>query len=511
MSGPGGRRRVLVGGVVVDGTGSPARPATVTMVGDRIESVRDVDGSAASGDDADGQEVTGPGVDVIDVAGAVVAPGFIDVHTHDDFAALLYPELAYKLCGGVTTVIVGNCGMGAAPRAQARAMAAAFHAGEELPPYEGYAGYLGALDAAPPSANLAALVGHGTVRASVMGAATGAPDERQVRELLRTVGEGLDAGCIGLSSGLIYEPGRHATTDELVTLARAAGDAGGIYASHIRDEGSGLLGALAEAVTVGEQARVPVRVSHLKAAGRDARGLVGPALDLLVAARLRGVDVRWDQYPYTAGSTLLEAVVDTLGGSTGSGLGALAPDDVVVSSCAGGRGWEGSSIADLAAAWSVDPTEAAQRVLAGDPGTMVVLHMMDEADVRTVLAHPGTLIGSDGLPTLGGTPHPRLYGTFARVLGTFVRTEGLVRLEDAVHRMTGASADAFGLADRGVLRAGAAADVVVFDPDSIDDVATYEDPQRPPVGVRRVIVNGVDTVVDGRHTGARAGMVLRRR
>jgi N-acyl-D-aspartate/D-glutamate deacylase len=508
------RRRVLVGGVVVDGTGAPARPATVTLVGDRIESVVD----AVTGDFRGGSEVgagsrSGPEMvdaEVVDVAGAVVAPGFVDVHTHDDFAALLYPDLAYKLLGGVTSVVVGNCGTGAAPRAQAAAMAAAFHPGSELPGYHGYAGYLERLDAAPPSANVAALVGHGTARAAAMGAATGAPDRTQLDALGATVREGLDAGCIGLSSGLIYEPGRHAALEELLVLARPVGEAGGVYTSHIRDEGAGLLGALDEAVAVGEQAGVPVRVSHLKAAGRDAHGLAGAALDLLLAARSRGVDVRWDQYPYTAGSTVLEAVLDALGGSTRSGLGALGAEDVVVSSCAGERSWEGRSVADLATAWGTDPVTAAQRVLAADPGAVAVLHMMDEADVRTVLAHPGTLVGSDGLPTLEGTPHPRLYGTFARVLGTYVRAVGLLSLEDAVHRMTGASADAFGLHGRGVVVPGAAADLVVFAPDVIDDLATFEDPQRSPAGIRRVIVNGVDTVLDGRHTGARAGRVLRR-
>jgi N-acyl-D-amino-acid deacylase len=496
----GDRRRVLVGGSVLDGTGAPARPATVTVVGGRIDAV----------DDAATTVAAGPGDEVVDVSGAVVAPGFIDVHTHDDFAALVHPDLSYKVLGGVTSVVVGNCGMGAVPRDAAVPLAASFHPAATLPDYRGHAGYAAAVEAAAPSANVAVLVGHGTVRRSVMAAATGAPTAAQLAEMVDLVEEGLDAGCVGLSSGLIYEPGRHAGTDELVALARPVGAAGGVYATHLRDEGAGLLDALAEAVAVGERAGCAVRVSHLKAAGADARGLVGPALELLVAAGERGVDVQWDQYPYTAGSTVLEAVLEALAGSTGSGLGAMSPADVVVSACAGGRDWEGRSVAALAADWDVDPVAAAQRVLAADPGTMVVLHMMQESDVRTVLGHPGTLIGSDGLPTLEGTPHPRLYGTFARVLGHYVRDVGLVTLPDAVHRMTGASAAAFGLHGRGVLAPGAAADVVVFDADTIADLATFDVPQRPPAGIRRVMVNGVDTVVDGRHTGARTGSVLRR-
>jgi len=267
-----------------------------------------------------------------------------------------------------------------------------------------------------------------------------------------------------------------------------------------------------EALAIGERAGVPVQISHHKAAGRGNFGLVRESLALLDAARARGVDVSADQYPYTAASTVLAAVVSYFADTgTGQGVGRGDPDDVVLSSSPRNPAWEGRSIAALAAEWGLEPLAAAQRVLdAEGMNAAVVIHNMSEDDVRTVLRHPSTMIGSDGLPMLHGKPHPRLYGTFARVLGTYVREQGVLPLEEAVHRMTGLSAERFGLEGRGQLRAGAFADLVLFDPAAIADVATYADPHHPPVGIARVFVNGTEVVRDGNHTGARPGRALRR-
>jgi dihydroorotase/N-acyl-D-amino-acid deacylase len=255
---------------------------------------------------------------------------------------------------------------------------------------------------------------------------------------------------------------------------------------------------------------VPVQISHHKAAGREAWGLVRESLVLIEAARARGVDVLADQYPYTAGSTVLAAVVPSLRGERG-GLGQGEPADVVIASAPRHPEWEGRSLAELAAAWRIAPADAAQRVLdAEGVQCTVTLHLLAEDDVRMVLRHPTTMIGSDGLPTLHARPHPRLYGTFARVLGHYARDLALLPLAEAVHRMTGMPARRFGLTDRGVLRPGAWADLVVFDPARIADVATYEDPHHPPAGIVHVLVNGVVVVRDGEHTGARPGRALRR-
>jgi len=327
------------------------------------------------------------------------------------------------------------------------------------------------------------------------------------------VREGVGAGAVGLSTGLIYEPGRYARTDEIVALARElGGPAGGLYASHMRNEADGLLDAVREAIRIGEDAGVPVQISHHKASGRNNWGRVRDSLRLIDEARARGLDVTADQYPYVAGSTSLAAVLQNGGFRADSpgGLGQLGGGDVLVASAPKHPEWEGRTVAALASSWSLGAEAAAHRIVEGEgEACFVVVFTMDEADVRTVMAHPTTMIGSDGVPT-GGKPHPRLYGCFARVLGHYVRDEKVLDLATAVHRMTGMSARKFQLADRGAVRAGAFADLVVFDPARIADTATYESPRRAPTGIRAVYVNGVAVARDGVHTGARPGRALRR-
>jgi N-acyl-D-aspartate/D-glutamate deacylase len=484
------------GALVYDGTGAPPRRADVALRGDRI---------AAVGDAADAERV-------LDARGLALAPGFIDVHTHDDFAVLLHPDMAFKVCGGVTTCVVGNCGFGTSPWAAARLLARAFHPNAELPEWSGTAGYLERLEAEPPSVNVAALVGHGTLRLGTMGTAARAPSAAELEAMQEGLREGLEAGAFGLSTGLIYEPGRFADTDEIVALAKGLHGSGAVYATHLRDEGRGLLAAVREALEIGQRAGVPVQISHHKASGRDAWGLVRESLRLLEEARERGLDVYADQYPYTAGSTVLAAIARNQGlrGRGEGGVGAVAPEDVVIASTASHPGWEGRSIADFAAEWGLGAQEAAERLLAEEPGTTVVIHSMSEEDVRTVMRHPTTMIGSDGLPTLSARPHPRLFGTFARVLGRYARELRLFPMQEAVHRMTGLPAARFGLRGRGLLCEGACADLVLFDPARVRDVGTYEDPKRPPEGIRHVFVNGTAVVREGEHTGARPGRALRR-
>jgi N-acyl-D-amino-acid deacylase len=472
---------VIEGALVVDGTGARGFVGDVRIEGDRIAAVERRDGPAS---------------------GLVLAPGFIDTHTHDDFAALLHPEMGFKVQGGVTTCVVGNCGMGAAPFPVASLMARVFHPGRELAPWDGYAGYLDRLDAEPPSVNVAALVGHGTVRGTVLGGDHRAPSATELDAMRALVDEGMAAGCLGMSTGLVYEPGCHADTDEIVALAERVAAAGGVYTTHIRDEGDGLLGAVDEAIDIGQRAGLPVVVSHLKATGAANWGKVVDALRRIDDA---GPTVAADQYPYAAGSTILAAVVG--GGRLGA---AVPPEAAVIASTDHHPEWHGRSLADLASELGLGEDEVGDAVLAAEPLATVVLHTMSEDDVRTVMAHPGVMIGSDGIPSLDGQPHPRLYGTFARVLGRYRRDLGMLTLEEAVHRMTGRPADVFDLADRGVIRPGAFADLVLFDPAAIADVGTYEDPQHPPTGIAGVWVNGERVVESGTHLGARPGRALRR-
>jgi N-acyl-D-aspartate/D-glutamate deacylase len=354
--------------------------------------------------------------------------------------------------------------------------------------------------------NIGVLAGHGTLRMAAMGRERGEPSTAQMAAMKAGLAEGLDAGVVGLSTGLIYEPGKHARTEEIVELASTMRGTGGLYATHMRDESLGLLDSVRESISIGEQAGVPVQISHHKATGRQAWGLVSESLALIDAAKARGLKVDADQYPYTAGSTILSAVL----ADDVKDMRSLEPQDIVIASAAAHPEWEGKSLAELAQVFGVDPAATGQKVLAEEPGATVILHSMDEADVQTVMRHPSTMIGSDGIPTLEGRPHPRLYGTFARVLGHYARDLGLFSLEEAVHRMTGFAATKFGLTDRGAIREGAYADLVVFDPKAIVDRGTFDDPNHLPDGIVHVFVNGVHNVAAGSLLDRRPGRTLRR-
>jgi N-acyl-D-amino-acid deacylase len=489
---------VIRGGTVYDGTGAPGAVADVAIQGDRI---------AAIG------TVTARGREELDARGLAVAPGFIDVHSHDDYAVLLEPTMPFKVLQGVTSDVVGNCGSGVVPFEIGRERFQRIHPGADPTPWDGFAGYLERVDESRPSCNVAVLMGHGSLRRGAMGDEQRAPRPDELDRMKAWVREGVAAGAVGLSTGLIYEPGRYARTEEVIELARAlGGPAGGLYATHMRNEADGLLDAVREAIRIGEEGGVPVQISHHKASGRRNWGRVRESLALIEEAQARGVDVTADQYPYIAGSTSLAAVIQhgAFRGDSPGGLGQLAGGDVLVSSAPTHPEWEGKTVAALASAWSLDAEGAAERIVRDEgQACFVVVFTMDENDVKTVMAHPSTMIGSDGVPT-GGKPHPRLYGCFARVLGHYVRDERVFPLETAIHRMTGFPAAKFQLRDRGVLRPAACADVVVFDPSRIDDVATYDEPRRPPAGKRAVYVNGVAVARDGAHTGARPGRGLRR-
>jgi len=487
--------------LVIDGTGSPGVRGDVAVLRDRVA------------------RVTGSGLippsdaqTVIDGRRLALAPGFIDVHTHDDFAVLLHPEMGFKILGGVTTCVVGNCGMGAAPFHPASLFARLFHP-EGLPgTWEGYAGYSARLEDAPPSLNVGFLVGHGSIRAGAMGGAKRAPNPAEMDAMRALLREGLEAGALGYSSGLVYEPGRNAATDELVELARELVPFSGLYATHMRDESTRLLRSVREAIEIGERAGVPVQISHHKASGRDAWGLVRESIRLIDDARLRGVDVHTDQYPYTAGSTVLSAVLGSgaMSDDREGGFGRVSGADLVIASSPARPDREGRSIAEIARELGLPELEVAQRIATDDPATTIVAHTMCEEDVQIVLRHGVTMIGSDGIPTLGRKPHPRLWGTFARILGRYVRELGVLRLEEAVHRMTGLPAMKFGLKERGVVREGALADLVLFDPSAVADQGSFEKPEVAPAGIVHVLVNGSVVVRNGAHTGARPGRVLRR-
>jgi N-acyl-D-amino-acid deacylase len=484
---------------VYDGEGGAPVNADVALESDRIARIGSLDACVAKLE--------------IDASGLALSPGFIDVHTHDDFAALYHPDMGFKSRGGVTTCIVGNCGFGAAPFAEAVEMLGKLVPSAEIAPYQGYAGYAAAVESITPGVNIGVLAGHGTIRKAAVASADGAPTGREMSDMKALLHEALEAGVYGISSGLIYDPGRYAGTDELVELVSVMRGTGALYVTHMRNEGSGLLDSVAEAIEIGARGKVGVQISHHKVRGRESWGLVKDSLKLIEDAQLRGENVHADQYPYTAGSTSLQTVLENGAFAEESAFGemrTIPPADVVIAAAPGHPEWEGRSIADISAALNKSPRAAAEMILSETPGMTVILHMMSEDDVQRVLRHRSTMIGSDGIPTLEGKPHPRLYNSFARVLGHYARDLELFDMPTAIWRMCGFPARKFGLRDRGVVKEGAYADLVLFDAATVIDKGTYEEPNQYPVGIRQVFVNGGVAVRDDAVQAQRHGRVLRR-
>jgi len=472
------RAVVLKGGTVVDGTGEPSFVADVRIEGDRIVAI--------------GADVLAQDAEVHDVTGKIVAPGFIDVHTHDDQILLAAPQMLPKISQGVTTVVIGNCGISLAPLVHADTPPPLNLLGGDKYIHPTMAAYVAALEQAGPAVNVAALVGHSTLRVATMDdpyrRATPAEQSKMV-ELLR---EGMDAGAAGLSSGVFYATGAAADVDELALLARVAGDAGGVYTTHIRDESDKVIDSLDEAFATGRRSSVPVVVSHHKCAGPRNWGRTVETLAHIDVARARQ-PIALDMYPYIAGSTVLrkEAVDGII--------------DIMVTWSTPHPQMSGRMLADIAAEWGCSQQEACERL---QPGGACYFQMRED-DVQRVLKYPATMIGSDGLPH-DAHPHPRLWGTFPRVLGHYSRDLGLFSLETAVHKMSGLSARNFHLDDRGEIREGAYADIVVFDAATVKDVATFEQPKALSVGIESVFVNGAIAYRAGQVASERSGRFLRR-
>jgi N-acyl-D-aspartate/D-glutamate deacylase len=516
---------LISGGLVADGTGAPERTADVAISGGRIEAVGDLAGWAAAR--------------VIDAAGSVVCPGFVDVHTHSDLTLLSSPAAHSKVRQGVTTELIGNCGLGVTPVLGEVAALRGAAGYLDLDPsvawdWTDLPGYLDVLAAARPAVNVASLVAHIPLRAGVVGFGDRAAEPAELDRMCGLLGDALDAGAAGISTGLMYAPLIFAREEELTALGRTAASRDRLFAWHIRDYGDHLLDSVREVLRVAEATGCRTQISHLVAVGRRNWGKVARALELVDAARERGADVAADVYPYLAGNAPLSQLLPAWAQAGGeqamrrrladTGVRDRIRDewrdlpngwpDITVSRIPAGRpGVEGRTVADLAA--DGDGTDVVLDLI-GEFGNavMMVAGGRSEEDLLAVLRHPATVIGSDGQaldpggPTGAGVPHPRSYGCYPRLFADHVRT-GRIPLAEAVRKCTGAAAARAGLTDRGELVLGKAADVVVFSLDRIGDRATYADPQRYPDGVRAVLVNGRVVVRDGAHLGERPGAVLR--
>jgi N-acyl-D-amino-acid deacylase len=471
---------VIRNGQVADGTGRKLFAADVALKGDRIVAV-----------EAPG---TLKGDNEIDATGRVVAPGFIDVHTHDDTALIDNPSMAMKASQGVTTVVCGNCGASAAPFTRADVghfLTLIVKNKDNLAATFG--GFADKVQAAKPAINGAFLIGHSTLRMNAMGddlarTAT-APEIKVMHDLLD---QSLEQGAIGLSSGLFYPPAMAATTDEVAELAKPLGKWGGVYTAHMRDESDDILKSMDETFEIGRRAGAEVIVSHHKCSGRSNFGRMKETLPKFTEA-MKQQQIAFDVYPYVAGSTILRS--DML----------ARADKVLITWSDKIAGMSGRDLKDVAEEMGCSMEEAADRLQPAG----AIYFMMDEKDVQAAMSHPGAMIGSDGIP-FDAHPHPRLWGTFPRVLGHYSRDLKLFPLEDAVRRMTSYPAQRFHLAKRGEVKAGYYADLCVFDPATVIDTATFEKPISPAKGIDTVICNGAIAWRDGKEGGGRSGRVLRR-
>jgi N-acyl-D-amino-acid deacylase len=429
----------------------------------------------------------------VDCTDRVVAPGFIDVHTHDDAAVLDAPAMLPKLSQGITTVIVGNCGISLAPVVTESPSAPLSLLGRQQFRYSGMAHYAQAVNAAQPAVNVAALMGHTALRMRHMANLQQAATAAERAAMAADMHEAMQAGALGLSSGIFYNEAYAADLDELVAVASVAARHGGVYATHIRDELAEILPALQEAARTAKHSGLPLVISHHKCAGPSNWGRTRETLPL-IEQLAQGQEISMDVYPYTAGSTVLrEDLVDGI-------------IDILITGSAPHPEMGGRYLADIASEWGLSQREAAVRL---QPGGACYFQMRED-DVERVIAHPLSMIGSDGLPH-DERPHPRLWGAFPRVLACYWRDKGLLQLEEAVHKMTGMSARRFRLGPRGLLQAGHMADVVVFDPQRVRDIATFEHPQQFSEGIEQVWVNGaLSYTAAQRATGVRAGHFVTR-
>jgi N-acyl-D-amino-acid deacylase len=471
---------IIRNAVLIDGTGAPPVDGDVAVTGDRVVALGKLSGAAAATE--------------IDARGKVVTPGFIDAHTHDDNLLLSDPTMAPKASQGVTTVIAGNCGISLAPLVLGDA---------PIPPldllgdrtvfrFPRFADYLDQLDATPPAINAAFLVGHMALRVGCMDRFDRPATADEIAIMARRLDDSLAAGAIGLSTGLYYKPSEAAPTDEVISLAKVAQRHGGLYVTHMRNENDRVMSALDETFAIGREAELPVVISHHKVIGRRNFGRSAETLPF-IATRGGRQPVGFDVYPYIASSTVLS--VDRFNAS----------ERIIVTWSKAMPEVSGRDLADIAREMGLSLEDAAAKLQPAG----AIYFMMDEADVQRVLTAERAMIGSDGLPH-DVFPHPRLWGTFPRVLGHYARDLKLFPLHTAVHKMTGLTAATFGLRDRGVLRVGAFADLVLFDPATVIDRATFEAPTRPAAGIELVLVNGRPVWRAGAPTGERPGRALRR-
>ena len=476
---------------IIDGSGGPAKQTDLGIKDCRIAEIGQV-GSADS---------------ELDAAGNCLAPGLIDTHAHDDGAFLKHPDMTFKLSQGVTTVVNGNCGFSAIPldnNGDVSKGSGGILAGIESG-FTDLEGYFSAVLARKPAINNMMLVGHNTVRSLVMGSQRRAPSSKELSAMVDHVDRAMEQGACGFSTGLIYRPGRYSETEEIIELARVAQPYGGLYTTHMRNEGDRLLEAIDETLKRSKEANIHAHISHHKAAGKQNWGKVKSSLEKINAALATGQQISLDVYPYTAGSGRMIEYFNL------DNINRQLAEVIRLASCPAFREYEGRMLKDIATEKGIDIVHLVHEILTSPKGdrTICIQFIIDETDIETNLRWQDMMVGSDGIPDLNGSPHPRLFGTFPRILGHYVRDKQLLSLTDAVRRMTSLAASTFGLNQRGLIKQGYWADLVLFNPDTVADAATYDEPKKLATGIEAVFVNGKLAYRNGEYTQSGSGQMLR--
>ncbi|MBU2055270.1 MAG: D-aminoacylase [Proteobacteria bacterium] len=520
---------IIKDGTVIDGSGAPGLKADLGIKDDRIEVLGKLNNCTSAA--------------VIQAGGKVVCPGFIDIHSHSDYHLLINPQSESKIRQGVTTEVGGNCGYAAAPIGNQELEERQVRYKETFDlelDWQTLPEYRRRLEKAKISVNYAPLIGHNTIRATVMGMENRPPTSRELTQMAALMEEAMQDGAFGISSGLIYPPACYARAPELIALCKAAARYGGFLSCHMRSEGPRLLEALDEIILVARKARIPLQISHLKTAGGANWHKLPQAFEMIEKAQDQGVPITADSYPYLASNAGLQALLPdwALAGGTGAQLKRLQnqstrrriqkeilanhPEEeywekILISEAVSeeNQRWVGNTVAEAAARQAKPPLEFVFDLLLQESMHVEAIYfIMSENNLLEILSKPYVMIGSDSAcrahygPLSKGKPHPRAFGTFPRVLDHYVNKEGVLNMEEAVYKMTGAPAQILGLKDRGRIREGFKADIVVFDPQKIHDTATYQNPASYPEGIDCVIVNGAITVENGSHSGIGKGCVL---
>jgi N-acyl-D-amino-acid deacylase len=522
---------LIENGQILDGTGSPWFQGDMGLQDGKIVKIGTLKKEQAK--------------ERLNVQGLTVSPGFIDIHTHADALPFLSPREEGRILQGITTDVIGNCGVSLAPVAQKTFQLLKKYTGPfcmEAPlpwDWQTVGDFLKRIEEKKSITNVGTFVGHGAIRIAVMGVDDRHPTGAELGKMKELVAQALDEGAVGLSSGLIYPPGVYSDAAEMIELCKVVAEKGGFYITHMRNEYDLVVEAVKETIEVAEKSGVPTIVAHHKTAGKKNWGRSRQTLTLIEGARGRGIDIICEAYPYTMSSTFLHALLPpwVQEGGVEKLLGRLRIpenrrrikeeftkgipgwanlydasgwDGIIISSCRKNKDWEGKKIQEIAAAEKTDPAEMAFDILLAEDGdVLMILLGMAEEDVTNILKHPLAMVGSDSLPGVG-KPHPRFFGAFPRILRKYVREDKSLSLPEAIRKMTSMPAQRLGFQDRGLIREGMGADITIFDPATIEDKATVANPRQNPVGIHYVLVNGQIVVRDGRFNGTLAGKVLRK-